>query len=105
MAGCWWAPRETPGSPSIVSVVREVERRVSSGPGRTEVPVTMMSLALIGLPQVGKKTLFELLTGLTPDKAPRRGVLAFGIAPVRDPRIDRLNEMYKPKKKRYAEFE
>jgi len=65
----------------------------------------MMSLALIGLPQVGKKTIFELLTGLLPDKAPRRGMLAFGIAPVRDPRIDRLNDMYRPKKKRYAEFE
>ena len=65
----------------------------------------MMSLALVGLPQVGKKTLFELLTGLLPDKAPHRGGMAFGIAQVRDPRIDRLNDLYKPKKKRYAEFE
>lgn len=65
----------------------------------------MMSLALIGLPQAGKKTVFRLLTGLLPEKAPRRADMAFGIAAVRDPRIDRLVEMYKPQKTRYAEFE
>jgi hypothetical protein len=65
----------------------------------------MMSLALIGLPQSGKKTVFRLLTGHTPEKAPRRAGMAFGIAPVRDPRIDRLVEMYHPQKTRYAEFE
>lgn len=65
----------------------------------------MMSLALVGLPQAGKKTLFELLTALHHEKAPKRGSMPFGIAPVRDPRVDRLNEIYQPKKKRYAEFE
>jgi len=65
----------------------------------------MMNLALVGLPQAGKKTIFSLLTGLDPAKAPKKGVLAFGVATVRDPRIDTLTAMYRPQKTRYAEFE
>lgn len=65
----------------------------------------MMNLALVGLPQVGKKTIFRLLTGLAAEKAPKRANLSLAIASVRDPRLDQLDAMYKPKKKRYAEFE
>ncbi|OPZ24737.1 MAG: Ribosome-binding ATPase YchF [Lentisphaerae bacterium ADurb.BinA184] len=64
-----------------------------------------MNLGLVGLPEVGKATIFRLLTGLLPEKAPNRNGIAYGIAPVRDPRVDRLVEMYHPKKMRYAEFE
>ena len=64
-----------------------------------------MNLGLVGLPEVGKATIFRLLTGLLPEKAPSRSGIAYGIAPVRDPRVDRLVEMYRPKKMRYAEFE
>jgi GTP-binding protein YchF len=64
-----------------------------------------MNLGIIGLPAAGKKTVFRLLTGLGADKAPTRDGMTLGIAAVRDPRIDRLSAMYKPKKTRYAEFE
>jgi hypothetical protein len=64
-----------------------------------------MNVGLIGLPQVGKKTVFEILTGLAAEKAPRRSGIGYGMAPVRDPRIDRLSAIFQPKKTRYAEFE
>jgi len=58
-----------------------------------------MNVGIIGLPQVGKKTLFKLLIGgATLDghldsRAPVRGV-----AEVADARFDRLVEMYQPRK-------
>jgi GTP-binding protein YchF len=64
-----------------------------------------MNLGLIGLPQVGKKTVFNLLTGLLAEKAPSRDGISYGIAMVRDPRIDKLSAMFSPKKTKYAEFE
>lgn len=64
-----------------------------------------MNLGIIGLPQSGKKTIFKLLTGQSADKAASKHGIRYGIAPVKDPRIDRLSEMYQPKKTRYAEFE
>ncbi len=64
-----------------------------------------MKLAIAGLSQVGKKNIFELLCGIPFDKAPRRSGLAYGIAPVRDPRVDELVRMYEPRRTRYAEFE
>ena len=64
-----------------------------------------MKLGILGLPQVGRRTVFKLLTGMPAEKAPRKHGITQGIAPVRDPRIDRLVEMYTPKKMRYAEFD
>ncbi len=64
-----------------------------------------MNIGIVGLPQVGKKTVFRLLTGKDAESAPSHGVIRYAIAPVRDPRIDRLVEMYQPKRMRYAEFE
>jgi hypothetical protein len=64
-----------------------------------------MNLGIIGLPQAGKKTVFELLTGVAASNAPARDGIAIAVARVRDPRVDKLVEMYKPKKMRYAEFE
>ena len=64
-----------------------------------------MILGLIGLPQTGKKTIFELLVGIPAAKAPSRDSITRGMAPVRDQRIDRLSAMYNPKRTRYAEFE
>ncbi len=54
-----------------------------------------MRLGLIGLPQVGKKTLFRLLIGHTGE---------MGQAKVRDERFDRLVEMYKPEREVPAEI-
>lgn len=64
-----------------------------------------MNLGLIGLPQSGKKTIFQLLTGLSADQAPRREGIARAMASVRDPRVDTLSAMYTPKRTKYAEIE
>jgi GTP-binding protein YchF len=65
-----------------------------------------MKIALVGLPQVGKKTLFSLLTGVAYDQLiSRSNDYAVGMARVTDPRIDRLSALYKPKKTKYAEIE
>jgi hypothetical protein len=64
-----------------------------------------MKLGIIGLPQVGKKTVFQILTGIPADKAPSKDGIAHAVAIVRDPRVDRLSEMFRPKKTRYAEFD
>ncbi len=58
-----------------------------------------MKIGIIGLPQTGKKTLFELLT----DHKPSDGEVASGnpiksVAEIKDPRFDALVTMFKPKK-------
>ena len=65
-----------------------------------------MKLALIGLPQVGKKTVFSLLTGIPHDHlVARAGDYHVGAAKVADPRVDRLSAIYRPKKTKPAEIE
>ena len=65
-----------------------------------------MKIALIGLPQVGKKTVFSLLTGLAYDQLiARGGEYHVGTVKVADPRVDTLSGMYQPKKTKYAEIE
>jgi hypothetical protein len=55
-----------------------------------------MELGIIGLPQSGKKSLYELLTGA---KASESGdKIIAGVANIRDERFDRLVRMYAPKK-------
>lgn len=58
-----------------------------------------MKIGLIGLPQVGKKTLFELLTHhkLT-EKELVSGKPIKGVVEIKDPRFDKLVTLYKPKK-------
>ena len=57
-----------------------------------------MLIGLLGLPQAGKKTLLRLLTHVDARTAtPKDGTIP-GICPVRDPRVDRLAAMYRPKK-------
>lgn len=64
-----------------------------------------MNLGIIGLPQTGKKTVFQLLTGIPAEKAPSKDGILRGIASVRDPRVDTLSAMYSPKRTKYAEFD
>jgi ribosome-binding ATPase len=65
-----------------------------------------MKIALIGLPQVGKKTVFSLLTGVGVDHLLARGTeYHVGAVKVADPRVDKLTAMYQPKKTKYAEIE
>ena len=66
----------------------------------------VMRIALIGLPQAGKKTLFALMTGMPYDQlATRSGEYAVGMVKVTDPRVDKLSALYRPKKTKYAEIE
>lgn len=62
-----------------------------------------MQVALLGLTQAGKKTLFSLLTGREVTGVTKRGETIEGIASVRDPRVDVLSKMYQPKKTTYAQ--
>ena len=55
----------------------------------------MLTAALIGLPQSGKTTFFQVLT----DKSPGRGgELARAVVPVADPRLARLEGAFHPRK-------
>ncbi len=62
-----------------------------------------MKIALIGLPQAGKKSLFTLLTGRRVPESRKPGETLEGVAPIRDARVDTLNGICKPQKKTYAE--
>lgn len=58
-----------------------------------------MKIGLIGLPQVGKKTLFTLLTGHAPsEKELVSGKPIKGVAEIKDNRFDKLVDIYKPEK-------
>ena len=63
-----------------------------------------MKTGIIGLPQSGKATVFDALTGSVSDTTiksePRLGTIH-----VPDPRVDRLSAMYNPKKTSYAQVE
>lgn len=68
----------------------------------------LMRIGIIGLPNCGKTTIFNVLTG---GKAPTAGYTggAFqvntAVVPVPDTRIDVLSDMYQPKKTTYARVE
>jgi GTP-binding protein YchF len=58
-----------------------------------------MKIGIIGLPQTGKKTLFELLTRYKPsDKDLASNKPIKSIAEIKDPRFDALVALYNPKK-------
>ncbi|TLN15982.1 redox-regulated ATPase YchF, partial [bacterium] len=58
-----------------------------------------MRLGIIGLPQSGKTTLFNALTrGTQPTGATGRIEVHTAVVDVPDPRVDRLTDMFKPKK-------
>ena len=63
-----------------------------------------MKLGIIGLPGAGKTTVFEALTGgIVPPGQKNENHISTIRVP--DDRIDRLSEMYKPKKTTYAQIE
>ena len=65
-----------------------------------------MNIGIIGLPQTGKKTLFQLLTQYKmseKDLVSNKTIKA--IAEIRDPRFDKLAAIYKPKKEVRARIE
>jgi len=64
-----------------------------------------MKIGIIGLPQTGKKTLFQLLTG-SPAHAPGEAARALiGTADIRDARFDALVKMYTPPKQVRAKID
>jgi GTP-binding protein YchF len=63
-----------------------------------------MKLGLVGFPQVGKRTLFRLLTGKEPSSEGKKGN-GLGLAKVRDARFDRLVEIYAPRQETPAQME
>ncbi len=63
-----------------------------------------MKLAIIGLAQSGKTTVFQALTG-TPLTAGRKSESHIGTIRVPDGRVDRLSAIYNPRKTIYAQVE
>lgn len=64
-----------------------------------------MKIGIIGLPQTGKKTLFQILTGQEFTDHGDQKKPAMGVADILDPRFDLLVEMYKPKKQMRAKID
>ncbi|NLG52892.1 MAG: redox-regulated ATPase YchF [Clostridiales bacterium] len=67
-----------------------------------------MKLGIVGLPNVGKSTLFNAITNSRADSANYPFCTIdpnIGIVPVPDPRVDALSELYNPKKTTYATVE
>src|SRR5687767_5663583 len=64
-----------------------------------------MKVGIIGLPSVGKSSLFQLLTGAAPAPPAGRPEPRLGMARVPDARVEKLAEMYRPKKKTPATVE
>src|SRR6202166_4654694 len=64
-----------------------------------------MQTGIVGLPQVGKTTLFRILTRAHLDEKAARGATHVCVPRVPEPRIDQLAALYKPKKVPYATVE
>ena len=62
-----------------------------------------MKVALVGLPQSGKTSLFTALTGAEPHR--EKAGITLGSVKVPDARVDKLSAMYKPKKTTHALIE
>ncbi|MFZ0634202.1 MAG: GTPase, partial [Candidatus Acidiferrales bacterium] len=64
-----------------------------------------MQTGIIGLPQVGKTSLFRILTRARVESRSQPGQTHIGVARVPDPRVAKLAEIFKPKKITYATIE
>jgi len=66
-----------------------------------------VKVGIVGLPQVGKSTIFNLLTGGDADISSwaGRAEAHIGVAQVPDAKLDRLAALFKPKKTTYATVE
>jgi len=62
-----------------------------------------LRIGIVGLPQCGKTTLFQLLTNNPGQKASSKANI--GIARVLDPRVTQLSQIFNPKKTTYATIE
>src|SRR5215831_3129665 len=79
----------------------------SAGQSRSEHPRVLMKTGIIGLPQVGKTSLFQILTkahlSAPAHSNPREAHI--GVAKVPDDRLDRIAVLYNPKKLTHASVE
>jgi len=64
-----------------------------------------MKTAIIGLPMVGKTSLFTILTGVHQDTRIGSTAARMGVAKVPDARLDALGRLYEPKKLTHATVE
>src|SRR6185369_8956105 len=64
-----------------------------------------MKTAIIGLPMVGKTSLFTILTGVTQESRIGSTAVRTGVAKVPDTRLDALATLFEPKKVIYATVE
>ena len=64
-----------------------------------------MQTGIIGLPQVGKTSLFRILTRARVESRSQPGQTHIGVARVPDARVAKLAEIFKPKKITYATIE
>lgn len=64
-----------------------------------------MSCGIIGLPQVGKTSLFQILTGKTLADSHAHGEQHIGTVAVPDERLDRLSKLFSPPRTIYAKVE
>jgi GTP-binding protein YchF len=64
-----------------------------------------MKTGIIGLPQVGKTSLFKILTKAKLDEHGHSREAHIGVARVPDERLDKLSALYSPKKTTYASVE
>jgi len=62
-----------------------------------------MKIAILGLAQTGKKTLFTLLTGRPVPDGRKPGEAIEGVASINDSRVGALSDLYQPQKTTYAE--
>src|SRR6266705_2351867 len=61
-----------------------------------------MQTGIVGLPQVGKTTLFKILTKVHLDAKATQAAMHVGVARVPEPRVDKLAALYRPKKVTHA---
>src|ERR1044072_1321945 len=61
-----------------------------------------MKTAIIGLPMVGKTSLFTILTGVAQESRIGSTAVRTGVAKVPDQRLDSLAKLFEPKKTTYA---
>lgn len=64
-----------------------------------------MQIGLVGLPRVGKTTIFSALVGKSVDRSYGKRETHIGVAKVPDTRLSQLTEIFKPKKEIYATVE
>jgi ribosome-binding ATPase YchF (GTP1/OBG family) len=64
-----------------------------------------MKTGIIGLPQVGKTSLFKILTKARLEERGHSRQEHIGVARVPDERLDKLSALYSPKKTTYASVE